>query len=152
MAATANWFGLIFPNIFGGQSGGDTQQAFDYLSDTISMALTTSSYSPNQNTHDFFNDVTNELATSGGYTAGGASLGTKTLVYATLVTTFDAADTSWTSATFTARIGVLHDRTPGTDATRPLILWQNFGADQSPSGGTFTIQYNSSGIATITVA
>ena len=34
---------------------------------------------------------------------------------------FDADDVSWTSSTITARYAVLYNRTPATDATRPVI-------------------------------
>jgi len=40
--------------------------------------LTTSSYSPAKDTHDFKDYVTNEV-TGTGYSAGGATLGSKTL-------------------------------------------------------------------------
>src|SRR6185436_15769925 len=52
--------------------------SIDLDSDTLKIALTTSSYSPNKDTHDFFDDVTNEV-TGTGYSAGGATLTTKTL-------------------------------------------------------------------------
>lgn len=49
-----------------------------WASDTIKVALLTSSYTPNYDTHDFFDDITNEV-TGTGYTAGGATLGSKTV-------------------------------------------------------------------------
>jgi len=52
----------------------------DFDSDTIKATLHTSTYTPNRATHDYVDDLTNELATSGGYTAGGVTAGTKTVV------------------------------------------------------------------------
>jgi hypothetical protein len=125
----------------------------DWLSDTIKVALATSSYTPDQDTHDFFNDVTNEI-TGTGYTAGGATLGTKTLAYTagSNLITADAADTSWTTSTLTARYAVIYDSTPGTAATNPLISYVDFGADVSSTASTFQITWDSAGIFTITVA
>lgn len=117
--------------------------------DTIKVALVTSSYTPNFDTHDFFNDVTNEI-TGTGYTAGGATLGSQTI---TLDTTndrlvFDGADTSWASSTLTAYAAVLYKDT-GSAATSPLIAYVDFGSNRVSDGGTFQIQWSASGILTI---
>jgi len=120
------------------------------LSQTIKVALCTSSYAPNQDSHDYFDDITNEV-TGTGYTAGGATLGSKTCTVSGKVTTFDAADTSWTSSTITARYAVIYFAS-GTAGTSLLIGYIDFGADQSSSSGTFQITWNASGIFTITVA
>lgn len=53
----------------------------DWDSDSIVLTLHTSSYTPNLDTHDYVNDLTNELSTANGYTSGGATLGSKTLTY-----------------------------------------------------------------------
>lgn len=68
----------------------------DWDSDDIVLTLHTSSYTPDLDTHDYVSDLSNELSTAGGYTAGGAALASKTLTYT-------AAD-SWatTAATTTA--------------------------------------------------
>lgn len=128
----------------------------DFLADTMKGALTTSTYTPNQDTHDYFNDVTNEI-TDTGYTAGGATWSAKTNTNAANVVTFDDTGTlQWTSGnpdTFTARILVTYDSTPGTAATNPLMWWDDFGQDEVASnGGTFTYTPNASGLATITAA
>lgn len=123
-----------------------TNLRVDLDTDTVKVALVTSSYTPNQDTHDFFDDVTNEVSGTG-YTAGGATLGSPTV---TLDTTndrvdFDAADTSWTTSTITARAAVIYKST-GTASTSPLIAYIDFTTDQVSSAGTFLIQWNASGI------
>ena len=125
----------------------------DWDTDTIKVALCTGSYIPNQDTHDYFNDVTNEV-TGTGYTAGGATLASKTVTYTagTNVTAFDAADVSWPTSTITARYAVVYVDTAGAASTDPLICYVDFGADVSSSAGTFSIQWDSAGIFTITVA
>lgn len=51
----------------------------DYDSDTIALTLHTSSYTPALDADDYVNDLTNELAASGGYSTGGVTLGSKTV-------------------------------------------------------------------------
>jgi hypothetical protein len=117
--------------------------------DTIKVALVTSSYTPDFDAHDFFDDVTNEISGTG-YTTGGATLAGQdiTVVGASDVVKFDANDTSWTVATFTARAAVIYKST-GAAGTSPLIGYVDFGADRVVDGGTFQITWNASGIFTI---
>lgn len=126
----------------------------DWDTDTIKVALLTSAYTPAQDTHDYFDDVSASQVTGTGYTAGGATLASKSVTYTagTNVTTFDAADVSWTSSTITARYAVIYVDTAGASSTDPLIGYIDFGADVSSSAGTFTITWDAAGIFTITVA
>jgi hypothetical protein len=141
--------------IYGTYPDKANNKEIDLLSDTIKVALCTNSYVPNQDTHDYFNDITNEVPATGGYTAGGATLASKTYTYnsGTNTWTFDAADVTWSAATITnARYAIIYDATPGTAATNPLIAYIDFGSDKSSSGGDFVIQWNASGIFTDVVA
>lgn len=111
----------------------------DFDVDTIKIMLTTSTYTPAQATHDFKDDVTNEVANGGGYTTGGVTLSGGTVALdAGGFAYYDANDVTWTAATFTCRRGVLYKDT-GTASTSPLIGWIDFGADQVNSGGDFKI-------------
>lgn len=125
----------------------------DFDSDTIKVALLTSSYTPNQDTHDYFNDVSANEVTGTGYTAGGITLASKTATYdsGTNVIVLDAADVTWSSSTITARYAVVYGST-GTASTSPLIGYVDFGSDQSSTNGNFTITWDSTGIVRITVA
>ena len=129
--------------------GFDSSTKIDLTSDTIKVALADSGYTTNTQTHDFFNDVTNEEAGTG-YTAGGATLGTKswTVSSATLVT-FDAADTSWTTSTITTRYAIIYKST-GVSSTSPLIAIVDFTTDRTSDGGTFLISWHANGIFTLT--
>lgn len=93
MAQAIELYGKALANLLGGEASGDTF-AVDFLSDTIKCALATSSYSPNLDTHEVFSDVTNEVSGTG-YTAGGATLGTKTIVY----TAANSWGTPWAAST-----------------------------------------------------
>lgn len=145
MAVTAFWYGNAFISVF--------NKLVDIDSDAIKTMLTTSTYVPNQDTHDFKDDVTNEVSGTG-YTATGTTLTTPVSLYTggTNVWNFDADDALWTTATITARIAVVYDSTPGTDATRPLLSYVDFGADQTASGGDFRIVWNAGGIVKVTVS
>jgi|1048.fasta_scaffold00544_17 hypothetical protein len=126
----------------------------DWDTDTIKVALLTSSYTPNQDTHDYFDDVVANEVSGTGYTAGGNTLASKTITYdgATNKVVLDAADTTWSASTITARYAVVYDASPASDATRPVIGYVDFGSDQSSSSGNFTITWDATGIVVITVA
>jgi hypothetical protein len=141
----------VSAKVYAGFLSSVTNKEIDLDSDTVKVMLCTSSYTPNQGTHRYKSSITNEV-TGTGYTAGGATLGSVTVALSGNVLTFDAADTSWTGSTITARYAVIYDSTPSTDATRPLIAYVDFGADISTTAGTFTITWNASGIATVTVS
>lgn len=145
MAVTALLYGKALLSL--------TNKEIDLDTDTIKVMLCTSTYAPNQDTHQYKSDVTNEV-TGTGYTATGETLASKTVTYTagTNVFAFDAADTVWASSTITARYAVIYDATPATDATRPLIAYVDFGADVSSTAANFTITWNASGIFTITAA
>ena len=142
--ATTKTYGSLIAKAF--------NKEVDWDSDTIKVALLTSSYTPNQDTHDYYDDVSAYQVSGTGYTSGGATLASKTNAYtnATNVTTFDAADVSWTTSTITARYAVIYDDTPATAATKPLIGYVDFGSDQSSSAGTFSIVWDAAGIFTTT--
>ena len=125
----------------------------DYDSDTIKVMLTTSAYTPNQDTHAYKSDVTNEVVGTG-YTAGGQTLTSKTITYdaANNVIILDAADTTWASSTITARYAVIYDDAGATTATKVLLGYVDLGSDQSSTNGEFALQYDASGIFRITVA
>lgn len=64
----------------------------DWDSDALVWTQHTSSYTPNQDTHAFVSDLTNELSTGGGYTAGTTSGGGLAIASPTM--TYTAAN-SW---------------------------------------------------------
>jgi hypothetical protein len=153
MSVSAYWYGKAIINAFGGETAGEST-SIDYLSDTIKVALCTSSYTPAQDTHEFFSDIDNEVSESGtNYTAGGATLANKTLGYTagTNVAKFDADDVTWSSSSITARYAIIYKST-GTANTSPLLGYVDFGQDYTSSSGNFTITWSSDGILTATAA
>lgn len=124
-----------------------TDTIIDYVTtDVIKFALYTNSITPN-----FSTDTTQTAApynanevTGTGYTAGGVTLGSKTLTESpTGSLMYDANDPAWTTATFTgARAGLGWDSTTSSLA---LVL-VNFAADFAVTAGTFTVQLAATGI------
>lgn len=126
----------------------------DWDTDTIRVALLTNAYTPDQDAHNYLDDVIATEVTGVGYTAGGNTLSNKTNTYnaGSNVIILDADDTTWSSSTITARYAVIYNASPSTNATRPLIGFVDFGSDQSSSNGNFTITWDATGIVRITVA
>ena len=80
--------------------------------------------------------VTNEVANSGTYAAGGGTL-TNVTPTSTSTTAFtDFADLSFTSATITAYGAMIYNDTAAGD---PSVCILDFGGAKSSSSGTFTI-------------
>lgn len=65
---------------------------------------------------------------------------------------FDAADPSWANSTLTARYAVCYNRTPATDATRPLMGLFDFVTDQTANNALFQIQFDALGAFIIVTA
>lgn len=122
----------------------------DLAADTFKITLTTASYTPDQNAHDYLDDITDEC------TGAGFARLTLTNIAATLaakVLTFDADDADFGVLTLDAdaRYAPIWDDTPGTDGTRPLVGYVDFGAGQAASGQNFSIAWPATGIFTATV-
>ena len=140
----------VIPNSFKGRLMGDTTQiatAINLATDTIKLMLVTSSYTPDIDADVFIDDVSaNEVANSGTYSAGGITL---TITGSTDDTdnegVMDATDASVTSATITARYGVIY-KDSGTPATSPIIAVIDFGSNQTSTAGTFALAFAAEGI------
>lgn len=134
-------------NAFKYRQLGDTSVTpINLKTDTIKLALCSSSYTPNQDSHDFFDDITNEISPSGTYSSGGVTLTVTTSQDNTDDEgVFDATDVSITGATITARYAVIYKST-GTASTSPLICLIDFGSNQTSTAGTFAITFAAEGI------
>jgi len=121
--------------------------SIDLDTDTIKVALVTSSYTPDQDAHDFFDDVTNEVSGTG-YTAGGATLASKTVTQDNTNNrgVFDAADTSWTNTSIASIRGAVIYKSTGTASTSRLIAYIDFATDYAVINGTFQITWHADGI------
>ena len=110
----------------------------DFDTNTFKAMLVTSSYTPDKDTHDKRDDVTNE-ATGTGYTAGGVTCAcTVTKDTANDRVTLQFAAVSWATSTITARALVIYKST-GTASTDNLVAYNDFGSNVSSTGGTFSV-------------
>lgn len=118
----------------------------DLDTDTIKVALVTSTYTVDQDAHDNFDDITNEVSGTG-YSAGGATLASVTVAVDNTDNegVFDAADVTWSTSTITARGAVVYKST-GTASTSKLICFLDFSTDKTSTAGDFVIQWGAEGI------
>ena len=72
-----------------------------------------------------------------GYTATGNTLTSVTPALSTDTAVCDFADTSWTSATITARGALIYNNS----ASDKAVVVLDFGGDKTSTAGTFTIQF-----------
>lgn len=144
-AVTFNGYDKFRQNSFNGG-------AIDITTATLKMAIVASGYTVDQNLHDFFSDITNEVVGTG-YTAGGNACanGTVSLSGAGLVTVDcddPAAYTQNAGGFANGRRSILYDDT-GVAATSPLIGFSNdYGGDQGNVNGDFSTTINAAGIFT----
>lgn len=120
----------------------------DFDSDDIKVLLVSSSYTPNQDTHDFLDDVTAFEVTGTGYTAGGQALANKTVTLdaANNVLILDADNVTWPSSTITARYAIVYNNTGAGASSKPLISYIDLVSDQASSNGNFTVEWDASGL------
>lgn len=118
-------------------------------SDTIKTALLTATHAFNAD-NNFWSDISANEVSGTGYTAGGATLASKTVTQDDTNdrAAFDAADVTWASSTITARYAAVYKDT-GVTTTSALICCFDFATNQSSSNGDFTIQWHANGIFTL---
>ena len=84
--------------------------------------------------------ATNEVSASGtAYTTTGNTLTGNAVAYSTAVASCDFADTSWTSATFTAAFGAIYN----DSQSDKLCVVLDFSGNKTCTNGTFTITFPS---------
>jgi hypothetical protein len=117
----------------------------------LTVALLTSTYTFSA-AHSLFSDLTNELTTTGGYTAGGLALSSLALTQAAPVSNLTAANAVWTAsgggiAAF--RYAAVYINATVNSIVKPLLfLLDNNGADvaATTAPNTLTIAWNATGI------
>jgi len=103
------------------------------LTDTMKIALYTNSATLDATTTIY---TTSGEVVGTGYTAGGNTLTGNAISYSGTTAWITFSDSSWTSATITARGALIYDSTRSNAAIAVL----DFGADKTSTVGTFTVQ------------
>lgn len=127
----------------------DGTAVIDWNTDTMKLALTTSTYVPSATTHQYFSSITNQV-TGTNYTTGGSTIGTITVNESGGTATVDGADVTFSqsgSGFANARFGIIYKDT-GVAGTSPLMGYIDFSTDKGNVSGDLTIQWNASGMFT----
>lgn len=128
---------------------GALKAGIDFDGATYKLSLHTSSYTPNIDTDDFQNDLTNELSAANGYST--KTLTTVTLTYDSTSdqVRWDFDDVSWTfTADQTWRYGVVWIDTAGANTTDPLMFLIDWGTSQTVNGA-YSLALDSTGLFAI---
>ena len=106
-------------------SGGDTYKLALYTANPYTTASTA-----------YSSGSANQVGTSGtGYSTGGNTLGSQSVTTSSAVAYVDFADSTWSSATFTAAFGVMYN---SSDSDK-LVVVLDFGGSKTCTNGTFKV-------------
>lgn len=111
----------------------------DFDTDTIKIALFTSSLTIDQNADQYFDAApytSNQAANGNGYTTGGVAIGSKTVTATTLKFILSSGAAAWTALTKAFQFAVMYNDSPASN--KPLLGYCDLGS-QSISGVDFTI-------------
>lgn len=140
-------------NLYGSTLAKAFNKEISWTADTIKVMLLSSAYTPNQDAHDYLDDVVANEVTGTGYTAGGATLAGKTSTYdaATNTVKLDANDVTWANSSITARYAVVYDDSGATNGQKPLLAYADLG-ERSSSNGAFDLTFGTDGVITLTAS
>jgi hypothetical protein len=120
-----------------------------WLANPLKVALLSSAYVPNRDTHKLWSDVSAAQITGLGYTAGGQALTGKSKNYDAAAdrTNLLAADNVWPDSTFSTAFAVVYDDSGG----KPLWSLVDFEGTKDVISGVFTIDWATVGLLYVTV-
>lgn len=108
----------------------------NFSADTFKLALYTSSATLNENTTAY--SATNEVPSTGNYSAGGNTLTVSvTPTNSGNVAYISFANTSWANATITANGALIYNNSQSNAAVCVLA----FGGDKTSTNGTFAVNF-----------
>ena len=103
--------------------------------DTFKLALYTANPYTTASTA-YSSGAANQVGTSGtGYSTGGNTLASQSVTISSAVSYVDFADSTWSSATFTAAFGAIYN---SSDSDK-LVVVLDFGGSKTCTNGTFKI-------------
>lgn len=141
MSIAVTWYGLGLQDLL------DSPRDLEGV--TVKLALATDAYTPDRDTHDFWDDVSgSEVASGNGYATGGVTLTSVLWSYdsASDQVRLDFDDPSWTfTASKTWRYGIVYIDTAGASSTDPVIGLLTWDSNQSVSTA-YTLTIDSAGL------
>ena len=126
-------------------------EAFFTAAKTYRMSLHTSSLVPNEDTHENFDDLTDEVSGTG-YAAGGDDIGDPTISRDddNNVIKIDWADYTFSTLTVPEiRYAVIYEDT-GTPGSSTIIAILDFGSNQASVAADFIVKINTHGVLNVT--
>jgi len=145
MALTIYWYGNAIVNAF--------KALISWQSTNIKAIALTSSYTPNQDSHDFLDDIIADECTGTGYTSGGVVVSNPSISYDSANNLFklDCDDISFPGVTITARYIALYDNRVAGNNNKPLIGYIDIGETLETLGGDLKLIIDSNGLFKATV-
>jgi hypothetical protein len=116
--------------------------------ETHKALLVEDGYTPNYDTHDFRNDLTNEV-TGTAYTTGGVTITTTEITPATPsagTLKYDHDDASWAASTIANAMALVGYFNVGSSATDALIYLLDFVTAVTTSNGLLLVQIAANGV------
>ena len=107
----------------------------DLDTDVIKIALYTSSATLDASTTAY--TTSNEVTGSSGYTAGGNTLSGAAITLSGSTAIVDFSDTTWSTATITARGALIYNSSKSNKAIAVL----NFGGDKTSTNDDFKVEF-----------
>ena len=136
-------------NASGSTPAGNVIMCALYSSNSASLSKSTTVYAAPSDAAADPTSTYEVTTTSSGYTGGGNTLTNIDVTLDSDTAVCDFSNTSWTSATFTARGLLLYNTTAITGfTTNRSILAINFGGDKTVTSGTFTIEFPAAAAST----
>ena len=136
-------------NASGSTAAGNTIKCALYSSNSASLSKSTTVYAAPSDAAADPTSTYEVTTTSSGYTGGGNTLTNIDVTLDSDTAVCDFSNTSWTSASFTARGLLLYNTTAITGFTADRsILAINFGGDKTVTSGTFTIEFPAAAAST----
>ena len=137
MAFTGNFMTTSFKTelLSGIHAIGTTVVRAATTADTFKLALYTDAATLTAATTAYTTSGETTNTTGSAYVAGGNTLTSGTTSSSGTTAFADFADSSWTTASFTARGALLYNSTQGNKS----VVVLDFGSDKTSSAGTFTV-------------
>tara|TARA_R100001591_G_scaffold31603_1_gene42577 strand:- start:425 stop:856 length:432 start_codon:yes stop_codon:yes gene_type:complete len=126
----------LIPNAFRGELFSGTHN-FASGGDGFKIALYTGSIASVYTTSSTVVSSTNEVSSGGSSNYTRKDLNSQAVASTTAVASVDFADSTWTSATFTAAFAAIYN----DDKSDKLCVVLDFGGDKTCTNGTFKITY-----------
>jgi hypothetical protein len=124
----------------------------DWMADTVTAALLSDSYTPDQDNHIWLSDVVAFEMSGGGYARQTLTAKTRSYAPSTNTTALSCADLAFPALTLTNIRYLVFFHDTGVSTTSALVSYVDFGGPQAPTAQTLNYAIPSSGVIAFPVA